>query len=94
MEPKIIKTRQQWAESHKNLGQFLQVGDPVDSDFVEWARDIMPPAHWTGQMIQIGEPQSHVDGRATFATFHLPSGSQWVFAGYCWRTEAKEPHAA
>ena len=93
MDRGIIKTRQQWVESHKNLGEFLQVGDLVDNDFAEWARDIMPPAHWTGRMIQIGEAHSHVEGRATYATFYQPNGSQWVFAGYCWRTETKEPHA-
>ena len=95
MDQVIIKTRQEWAESHQNLGQFLKVGDPVDSDFVEWARDIMPPAHWTGRMVQIGEPHSHIEGRATYATFHLPDNTtQWVFAGYCFRTESKQPHAA
>jgi hypothetical protein len=80
--------------SHQNLGQFLKVGDPVDSGFVEWARDIMPPAHWAGRMVQIGEAHSHIEGRATYATFYVPSGSQWLFGGYCWRTETKEPHAA
>ena len=94
MDQVIIKTRQQWAESHQNLGQFLKVGDPVDSDFVEWARDIMPPAHWAGRMVQISEAHSHIEGRATYATFYVPSGSQWLFGGYCWRTETKEPNAA
>jgi hypothetical protein len=95
MDQSIVKTRQQWAESHQNLGQFLKVGDPVDGDFVEWARDIMPPAHWSGQMIQIGEPHDHIEGRATYATFYMPNGgSRWTFGGYCWRRETKEPHAA
>ncbi len=95
MDQAIVKTRQQWAESHQNLGQFLNVGDPVDNDFVDWARDIMPPAHWTSRMIQIGEAHSHVAGRATYATFCLPGNTtQWIFAGYCFRTESKQPHAA
>ena len=93
MDQVIIKTRQQWAESHQNLGQFLKVGDPVDSDFVEWARDIMPPAHWTSRMVQIGEPHSHIEGRATYATFYQ-SGNQWLFAGYCYKSYSTEPHAA
>jgi hypothetical protein len=66
MDQAIIKTRQQWGESHQNLGEFLKVGDPVDNDFIDWARDIMPPAHWTSRIIQIGEAHSHIEGRATY----------------------------
>ena len=76
MDQAIIKTRQQWGESHQNLGEFLKVGDPADNDFIDWARDIMPPAHWTSRIIQIGEAHSHIEGRATYTTFYLPSGSQ------------------
>ena len=94
MDQAIIKTRQQWGESHQNLGEFLKVGDPVDNDFIDWARDIMPPAHWTSRIIQIGEAHSHIEGRVTYTTFYLPGGSQWIFGGYCWRTETKPPHTA
>lgn len=95
MDHPIIKTRQQWAESHQNLGQFLSPGDLVDEDFIEWARDIMPPACWTSRMIQIGEPHSHIGNRATYATFHIPANSKyWAFAGYCFRTESTQAKAA
>ena len=71
----IVKTRQQWAESHQNLGQFLNVGDPVDNDFVEWARDIMPPAHWTSRIIQIGRSAQPYRGTRNI---HNVLSAQWL----------------
>lgn len=44
----------------------------------------MPPAYWSERIIQVGEPASHAEGKATFATFYKDAG-EWHFAGYCHR---------
>jgi hypothetical protein len=41
-------------------------------------------------IIQIGEPNDHIDGRATFATFFRSACNPWQFMGYCWRTKIRE----
>jgi hypothetical protein len=53
---------------------------------------VLPPACWTAQIRQIGEPNDHIRGRATFATLHHPPEhrKRWVFAGYCFRNEFVE----
>jgi hypothetical protein len=86
-----MKTLTGWRESGKQLTPYLNTGDEVEEAFADWALNIMPPACWRPDLIQIGEPHSHVDGRATFATFHR-QGRTWYFAGHCHRGKIAEPH--
>jgi hypothetical protein len=90
MDRVTIKTRQQWSESRVDLGKFLQVGDFVDDAFADRALGVLRPAHWTSTIIQIGEPNDHIDGRATF---FRSACNPWQFMGYCWRMKIREPHA-
>ena len=91
MDRVAIKTRQQWSESGVHLGKFLQVGDFVDDAFADWALGVLRPAHWTSNIIQIGEPDDHIDGRATF--FRSACNSR-QFMDYFWRTKIKELRAS
>ena len=86
-----MKTLTGWNQSGQQLTPYLNTGDEVEEAFTDWALDIMPPACWKPDLIQIGEPHSHVNGRATFATFHR-EGSRWYFVGHCHRGKVAEPH--
>lgn len=69
-----------------DLGRFLNIGDLVDEDFVEYFINVLPPACMTGEVIQIGEPHSHVNGKATYPTLKKTSDG-WIYAGHCHRGE-------
>jgi hypothetical protein len=85
-----VKTMQDWHDAHVDLGKFLKIGDPVSEDMADYFLGVLPPATWLSNLIQIGEPHSHVRGRATFATIHK-RGPVWYWAGNCWRGENTEP---
>lgn len=85
-----MKTKNQWDESRLDLGNFLRIGDVVDEEMADYFLCVLPPACMTGGIIQIGEPNSHVNGRATYATIkRTPEG--WVYCGNCHRGQATEP---
>jgi hypothetical protein len=57
--------------------------------------EVLPPACYLANVIQIGEPYDHVDGRATFSTIYKPLGAQnWLYAGHCHRGEWTEPRGS
>lgn len=85
------KTMKEWNESGLDLSHYLQVGDTVDEETYWYFIEVLPPATMRANLAQIGEPCSHVDGRATFATLYKPLGAQdWIYAGNCHRGEWKE----
>lgn len=70
----------------ESIYEFLQAGDVVDEEFVQYFINVMPPACMTSGVIQIGEPYSHINGKATYPTLkNSPEG--WRFAGNCHRGE-------
>lgn len=75
-----MKTRKQWRESKKPLSEFLHVGDVVDDEMFDYFLEVLPPATWTADCLQIGEPYAHIDGRPTFSTLEK-IGGQWVYMG-------------
>ncbi|MGC5326994.1 hypothetical protein [Brevibacillus sp. SYSU BS000544] len=76
-----MKCLRDWKGS---LNEYLSIGDLVDDEFVDHFLNVMPPACWTSQVIQLGEPHSHINGKATFATLkRTPEG--WRYAGHCYR---------
>jgi hypothetical protein len=48
--------------------------------------NVLPPATMMGTLVQAGEPQNHMGGRATFITFKN-EGGRWLYAGHCFRGE-------
>ncbi|VBB08487.1 Hypothetical protein LUCI_3759, partial [Lucifera butyrica] len=76
-----------------DLDSFLEVGDLVDEEFVDYFINVLPPACMNGQCVQMGEPYSHnpdKDGkwRATYSTLkNSPEG--WRYAGHCFRGQTE-----
>jgi hypothetical protein len=88
-----LKTMAGWHLAAVDLGKYLQIGDAVAEDMATYFLEVLPPATWRETLIQIGEPYSHVRGRATFATIYK-KGGLWIWAGNCYRGEWTEPEAA
>ena len=79
---KMTKTYQQWTESRTELSKFLQIGDIVDEEIQDFFINVLPPACWNSEVIQIGEACDHVEGKATYSTLKKTSEG-WAWAGEC-----------
>lgn len=87
-----MKTMSGWHEAKVDLDRYLEIGDAVDEEMADYFIGVLPPATYRADLIQIGEPYSHVAGRATFSTLYKPLGAQaWLYAGHCHRGEWAEP---
>ena len=88
-----VKTMAGWHEAKVDLDKYLHIGDGVDTELADYFLCVLPPACWRANLIQIGEPYSHVNGRETFSTIYKPFGaSTWLYAGHCHRGEWTEPN--
>lgn len=73
-----LKTHAAWKDS---LGVYLRPGDAVDDAMHWYFLEVLPPAVWKADLIQIGEACSHLpDGRETFATLQKHAGA-WIYTG-------------
>lgn len=77
-----------YADWDCDLDVFLQIGDVVDREFVDYFINVLPPAFWNDRIVQMGEPYSHRDGKATYATLKN-TGKGWVYAGHCFRGQTE-----
>ena len=75
-----MKTKQGWDESKQNLTDYLQVGDEVDDDIVDYFIEVLPPQIQTPSVIQIGEPYDNTPEGDTYTTIKKVA-SKWVYAG-------------
>jgi len=90
-----IKTLAGWHEAKCDLDKYLQVGDAVDGEMFDYFLGVLPPATWRANLLQIGEPYSHIAGRETFSTLYKPLGAvHWLYAGHCHRGEWTEAKAS
>ena len=80
------KTYADWKGS---LEEYLSIGSIVDQEMVDYFLNVLPPACWNGYVIQIGEPYSHVDGKATFHTLHK-TDLGWTYVGTCFKGQTKD----
>jgi len=71
-----------------SISEFLQVGELVDDEMVEYFLNVLPPATWAANLIQMGEAMDHVNGKATYLTLHKGSEG-WEYAGTCHRGQTK-----
>ena len=76
-----MKTYKQWTESKKDLNEFLQIGDVVDEDILDYFIGVLPPACQSPRCVQIGEPYTHDAGGPLFATLEKIDG-QWIYTGH------------
>ena len=91
----VLKTMTGWHEAKCDLGKYLRIGDAVDEEVVDYFIGVLPPACWRADLIQIGEPNNHIAGRATFSTLYKPLGAiYWLYAGHCHHGEWVEPVSA
>jgi hypothetical protein len=74
-----MKTYKNWKG---NLENYLQPGDVVDEEMVNYFIDVLPPAYMNSNLVQMGEPYSHVNGKATYSTVYRKDGN-WIYAGHC-----------
>ena len=76
-----------------SFDKFVEVGDTVSKEIVDYFTDVMPPASMGFGYLQVGEPYSHnVDKRngkwrPTFPTFAMNREGQWVYCGNCFHRE-------
>ena len=85
-----IKTMDDWHLDGRDLGKFFEIGDAVGEDVADYFLCVLPPATQLSRLIQIGEPNNHIRGRATFATICKTAGV-WRWMGYCYRGEVRQP---
>ncbi len=85
VEKEDIKRFEDWQSG--SFYQFLQVGDKVDEEFKNYFINTLPPACNRTTLIQFGEPYSHADGLAIFATLSKIDG-QWTYVGNCFYGES------
>jgi len=78
-----MKTLDGWNKSGVQLNEYLQVGNEVDEDMVNYFIDILPPATMRADCMQIGEPWDHdpVTCRPMFATLEKQDG-KWIYTGH------------
>lgn len=79
----MMKTYKGW---NCNMDEYLQIGDLVDEEMADYFIEVLPPATFTSSLRQIGEPYSHVDGRATYSTLYRTENG-WMYMGHCHRGE-------
>lgn len=84
----LIKTYENWCASGLDLSQFLRIGDVVDEEMADYFIEVLPPITMTGQLVQMGEPHSHREGRATYSTLERV-GSNWIYRGHCHRGQTR-----
>lgn len=86
-EGPAIKTYASWKG---NLDEYLEVGDYVDEEMAMYFLNVLPPATQRSDLIQIGEPHSHVNFHPTYATLEKDEHG-WRYCGHCHLGEIYEP---
>lgn len=71
----------------------LDIGDFVEQEVADGILDALPPACMRSDCLQLGEPNDHILGRATYLTLARVSQKDgvWKFCGYCFRGQNTEP---
>lgn len=83
-----VKTYKGWLGSEKDFYEYVNEGDKVDLEFVEYFRDVVPPTVNGRNMVQCGEPYSHAKEGLTYETFIFNRnddkyGEIWIYKGHC-----------
>lgn len=82
-----MKTKTQWDESHQDFTTFVQVGEQVDEEIVDYFIECLPPATMNSKCVQCGEPTRHIGNKPAYITFEKPpsafilSNSEWIYTG-------------
>ncbi len=68
----------------------LNIGDYVEEEVADDILDALPPASMSSECLQLGEPEDHINGKATYLTLSRVDSSTWQFRGYCFRGQTTE----
>jgi len=83
-----MKTEKEWHESKKNLTEYLNIGDKVDEDMIDYFIGVLPPIQSKG-LIQISEPYNYNEaGAFTYMTLKK-NGENWQYIGTLSTKDAK-----
>jgi hypothetical protein len=84
-----VKTLEQW--NGRTLEDYLNVGDQVDEEMINYFINIIPPATLNSRLLQVGEASNHIGGKATFTTFERVNNI-WFYRGDCFwgETESRD----
>ena len=85
-----MKTFEQWQADNHTISEFLRIGDAIDTEFVNYFIEVLPPACMSERCIQLGEPSKHdpKTGKPMFETLQR-EGCRWIYKGVM-RTPAGE----
>lgn len=76
----MVKTYENWKGS---LSQYLEVGDRVDEEMYNHFINVLPPATFKSNLVQMGEPYSiSKENKSTYETLELING-HWTYKGHC-----------
>ena len=77
-----MKTMQGWKESKLSLSKYLQEGDEIDMEIVDYIIGVLPPATMNATMVQMGEPFDGcpVTGKHRYITIEKKEGC-WKYTG-------------
>ena len=86
----MVKSLRAWRDSqNKTIEEFLNVGDIVDGDMVDYFTNILPPKRWNRNFLQVGENCDSIDGRNTYLTFKKDHG-KWSYCGQSYIDSTKD----
>ena len=81
-----MKTYQEWLKTDKNFCDFVEPGNEVDEEMVNYFMNVLPPVNMSFGYLQAGGAYNHVvvDGKwtATYITFAKEDG-KWIYKGCC-----------
>jgi hypothetical protein len=75
-----MKTYKDWKGS---LHKYLDIFDLVDEEMVNHFTNVLPPATFRRDLIQLGEPFDHINGQAVYPTL-MKTAEGWRYAGNCY----------
>ena len=79
-----------YADWTGSLDDFLQAGDYVDDEMVEFfLQNALPPARKERGILQYSEPYSIVRNRLTYSTIVHTYDGGWKYLGHCYQGKTK-----
>jgi len=82
----VLKAFEHWKSGE--LAEYLEVGDLVDDEMVNYFLTAMPPAFHSDRIIQMGDPHYIGDNDPLYMTLILTNRG-WMFHGDCFQFEEK-----
>lgn len=85
-----MKTLEGWNKSGVNLSKYLTEPTEIDEDLFYDQINAVPPILGKNGLIQNGEPNNHIDGKAIYNTY-LQRASKYYYLGEFKDCRAEHP---